>query len=362
MVTIVGVRFREVGKIYYFDPGELELKNGDHVIVDTARGTEYGTVILGNRKVEEAEVVQPLKVVRRMATPDDNERYRSNREKEADAYRTCKAKIREHGLEMKLISAEYTFDNSKILFYFTADGRVDFRNLVKDLASIFRIRIELRQVGVRDETKLMGGLGCCGRPLCCATYLSDFVPVSIRMAKEQNLSLNPQKISGMCGRLMCCLKNEADTYEYLNTTIPKEGAKVTTPDGREGIAETVNVLRQTVRVLFVDANGNRELEEYPADQLKFVPRRKKGAGARNDRNAEAAEPKNAAADEAAEEEADRPEGEAPAEGEGGEAKKRSRRRRRRNRRKPGAGQAEGGAAGEGSGSDGSGAENAGGAE
>ena len=274
MTTVTGVRFREVGKIYYFDPGELELHPGDNVIVDTVRGIEFGTVMIGNRQVEDEDIVQPLKVVRRMATEDDVERVKANREKEKDAFNTCKEKIKEHGLEMKLISAEYTFDNAKILFYFTADGRVDFRELVKDLAAIFKIRIELRQVGVRDETKLMGGLGGCGRPLCCASYLSDFVPVSIRMAKEQNLSLNPQKISGVCGRLMCCLKNEADTYEDLNTRLPKDGGKVVTPDGREGIAESVNVLREKVRVLFTDDQGNREMEEFAASDLQFTPRRK----------------------------------------------------------------------------------------
>ena len=277
MTTVVGVRFREVGKIYYFDPGELVCEVGQGVIVDTARGTEYGTVIIANRQVEDEEIVQPLKVVRRIATPDDIERVRVNRSRETDAFAICKEKIKEHGLEMKLISAEYTFDNSKVLFYFTADGRIDFRELVKDLASVFKIRIELRQVGVRDETKLMGGLGGCGRPLCCASYLSDFVPVSIRMAKEQNLSLNPQKISGVCGRLMCCLKNEAETYEYLNASLPKEGQTVTAPDGREGKAESLNVLRQKVRVLFVDEEGNREIEEYPASELTFVPRKMKAA-------------------------------------------------------------------------------------
>ena len=274
MTTVVGVRFREVGKIYYFAPGELVLNAGDNVIVDTIRGTEFGTIIIPNKQVEDEEIVQPLKIVRRRATEDDVERVKVNREKEKEAFIKCKEKIRERGLDMKLISAEYTFDNSKVLFYFTADGRVDFRELVKDLAGIFKIRIELRQVGVRDETKLMGGLGGCGRPLCCASYLSDFVPVSIRMAKEQNLSLNPQKISGVCGRLMCCLKNEADTYEDLNTRLPKDGGKVRTKDGREGIAETVNILRERVRVLFTDENGNKELEEFAAKDLEFTPRRK----------------------------------------------------------------------------------------
>ncbi len=279
MATTIGVRFREVGKIYDFDPGDLEVNIGDHVIVDTARGTEYGTVIIGRRQIEDSKVVQPLKVVRRLATPDDDERVRVNREKEKNAFDICREKIRARGLDMKLISAEYTFDNSKILFYFAAEGRVDFRELVKDLASVFRIRIELRQIGVRDETKMMGGLGCCGRPLCCSSYLSDFVPVSIRMAKEQNLSLNPQKISGMCGRLMCCLKYEADAYEYLNAKLPKQGDRVIAPGGREGIAETVNVLLQKVRVMFVDQDGDREMEEYPVSELKFTPRKKKKPGA-----------------------------------------------------------------------------------
>jgi cell fate regulator YaaT (PSP1 superfamily) len=277
MVTVVGVRFREVGKIYYFAPGDLVLKRGDHVIVDTARGQEYGTVMLENRQVEDEDIVPPLKAVDRIATKDDEEREAANRDKEKDAFNICKARIREHNLEMKLISAEYAFDNSKILFCFTADGRVDFRDLVKDLASIFKIRIELRQVGVRDETKIMGGIGYCGRPLCCCSYLSDFVPVSIRMAKEQNLSLNPQKISGMCGRLMCCLKNEVEAYEDLNTRLPKQGAKVQTKDGREGVAQNVNVLRETIQVLFTDEKGNREMEEFPASELKFTPRRKKPA-------------------------------------------------------------------------------------
>ena len=277
MVTVVGVRFREVGKIYYFAPGELILKRGDHVIVDTVRGQEYGTVMLGNRQVEDEDIVKPLKAVDRIATQDDEEREAANRDKEQDAFKICKARIREHGLDMKLISAEYAFDNSKILFCFTADGRVDFRDLVKDLASIFKIRIELRQVGVRDETKIMGGIGYCGRPLCCCSYLSDFVPVSIKMAKEQNLSLNPQKISGMCGRLMCCLKNEVEAYEDLNTRLPKQGAKVRTKDGREGIAQNVNVLRESIQVLFTDDKGNREMEEFAASELKFTPRRKKPA-------------------------------------------------------------------------------------
>ena len=213
MAKVVGVRFRNVGKIYYFNPKTYKIKVGDHVIVETARGVEYGKVVLAPRDIKEENVVHPLKEVIRVATKDDDEREAQNRMKEKDAFKICQKKIREHGLEMKLIDAEYTFDNNKVLFYFTADGRIDFRQLVKDLAAIFKTRIELRQIGVRDETKILGGIGICGRCLCCHTYLSEFAPVSIRMAKEQNLSLNQTKISGVCGRLMCCLKNEQETYE-----------------------------------------------------------------------------------------------------------------------------------------------------
>ena len=220
MEMVVGVRFRNVGKIYYFNPKDYKVKVGDHVIVETARGVEYGRVVLEPRAVKEDEVVHPLKEVLRVATKEDEEHEAENRLKEKDAFKICKKKIREHGLEMKLIDAEYTFDNNKVLFYFTADGRIDFRQLVKDLASVFKTRIELRQIGVRDETKILGGIGICGRTLCCHTYLSEFAPVSIKMAKEQNLSLNQTKISGVCGRLMCCLKNEQETYEELNRNLP----------------------------------------------------------------------------------------------------------------------------------------------
>ena len=208
MIQVIGVRFRRAGKVYYFSPGDLEIEAGQNVIVETARGVEFGNVVLGNKTVEEEKVVQPLKPVIRIATDADEEQEQKNREKEKEAFKICQEKIAKHQLEMKLIDAEYTFDNNKVLFYFTADGRIDFRELVKDLASVFRTRIELRQIGVRDETKILGGIGICGRVLCCNSYLSDFAPVSIRMAKEQNLSLNPSKISGACGRLMCCLKNE----------------------------------------------------------------------------------------------------------------------------------------------------------
>lgn len=276
MVKVIGVRFRNAGKIYYFSPGKLEIKSGDHVIVETARGVEYGHVVLGSREVEESKVVQPLKSVIRMVTKEDEIREENNRKKEKEAFKICQEKIRKHNLEMKLIDVEYTFDNNKILFYFTADGRIDFRELVKNLASVFKTRIELRQVGVRDETKIVGGIGICGRPLCCHSYLSEFIPVSIKMAKEQNLSLNPTKISGVCGRLMCCLKNEEETYEYLNSKLPSVGDYVTTDDGLKGEVHSVNVLRQTVKVIVIVDKDEKEIREYKVEQLKFKPRRKKG--------------------------------------------------------------------------------------
>ena len=271
MVKIIGVRFRNVGKIYYFNPKSFQMKPGDHVIVETARGVEYGTVVLGPKEVDDRQVVQPLKDVIRMATQKDDAKEESNRKKEKEAYQVCVKKIRAHQLEMKLIDVEYTFDNSKILFYFTADGRIDFRELVKDLAAIFKTRIELRQIGVRDETKILGGIGICGRPLCCHTYLSEFAPVSIKMAKEQNLSLNPTKISGVCGRLMCCLKNEQETYEYLNKQLPNIGDQVMTPEGIKGEVQSVNVLRQLVKVI-MDVNDEKEIREYKVEELKFRSR------------------------------------------------------------------------------------------
>ena len=274
MIKIIGVRFRNAGKIYYFDPKKLPIKKGDHVIVETARGIEYGSVVADAREVTDDQVVQPLKPVLRIANADDNARAQRNKEKEKEAFRICLEKIRKHKLEMKLIDTEYTFDNNKVLFYFTADGRIDFRELVKDLASVFKTRIELRQIGVRDETKVVGGVGICGRELCCHTFLSEFAPVSIKMAKEQNLSLNPTKISGVCGRLMCCLKNEEDTYEYLNSRLPGIGDRVIADDGLKGEVQSVNVLRQLVKVL-VDVQDEKELREYKVEQLKFKPRRKK---------------------------------------------------------------------------------------
>ncbi|ODM09132.1 hypothetical protein BEH84_04882 [Eisenbergiella tayi] len=279
MTKVIGVRFRTAGKIYYFDPTRFEIKKGDYVIVETARGVEYGTVVGGIREVDDSKVVQPLKPVLRIATERDNEQEAANKGKEKEAFRICQEKIRKHGLDMKLIDAEYTFDNNKVLFYFTADGRIDFRELVKDLASVFKTRIELRQIGVRDETKILGGIGICGRRLCCHTHLSEFVPVSIKMAKEQNLSLNPTKISGVCGRLMCCLKHEEETYEDLNRRLPNIGDYVTTDDGLKGEVSSVNVLRQQVKVI-VNVDDEKEIREYPLDQLRFKKRH--GRNKKND--------------------------------------------------------------------------------
>ena len=269
MVKVIGVRFRTAGKVYYFDPLDFNIKKGDHVIVETARGIEFGSVVAGVKKVADDEVIQPLKPVLRVATARDIEQEAENKRREKEAYRICLEKIREHELDMKLIDAEYTFDNNKVLFYFTADGRIDFRELVKDLAAIFKTRIELRQIGVRDETKIVGGIGMCGRPLCCHAHLSDFMPVSIKMAKEQNLSLNPTKISGVCGRLMCCLSHEEETYESLNKSLPHVGDKVTCPDGVQGEVSHVNVLRQLVKVL-VEKGDSKEIHEYKAEEIRFV--------------------------------------------------------------------------------------------
>ncbi len=286
MIKVTGVRFRSAGKIYYFDPAGFDIKKGDNVIVETARGVEFGTVVMGIREVEDDKVVSPLKPILRMATKKDQETVERNREREKEAFDICLEKIRKHELDMKLVDAEYTFDNNKVLFYFTADGRVDFRELVKDLASVFKTRIELRQIGVRDETKILGGIGICGRPLCCHSWMPEFVPVSIKMAKEQNLSLNPTKISGTCGRLMCCLKNEQDTYEYLNSKLPGVGDYVTTEDGFKGEVASVNVLRQQVKVVISLDKDEKEIKEYPVDQLKFRPRKKKGKGGTKDTDAD----------------------------------------------------------------------------
>lgn len=269
MIKVIGVRFRTAGKIYFFDPLDYEIQKGDHVIVETARGIEFGTVVSNIRHVTDDEIIQPLKPVLRVASERDVEQEEDNKRREKEAFRLCQEKIREHGLDMKLIDAEYTFDNNKVLFYFTSDGRIDFRELVKDLASIFKTRIELRQIGVRDETKIVGGIGMCGRPLCCHTHLSDFVPVSIKMAKEQNLSLNPTKISGVCGRLMCCLNHEEETYEELNRNLPAVGDRVTCPDGTQGEVSSVNVLRQLVKVV-VESGDSKEICEYKAEDIRFV--------------------------------------------------------------------------------------------
>lgn len=274
MIKIIGVRFRRAGKIYFFSPADYDIRQGQHVIVETARGVEYGSVVLGPKEIEEEKVIQPLKSVIRLATQEDDEQELRNKEKEKKASEICLEKIRKHGLDMKLIGTEYTFDNNKVLFYFTADGRIDFRELVKDLASVFKTRIELRQIGVRDETKVLGGISICGRPLCCSSYLSDFVPVSIKMAKEQNLSLNSTKISGMCGRLMCCLKNEEDAYEYLNSKLPNVGEFVTTSDGLKGEVSSVNVLKQLVK-LIVEVNDEKEIREYKVEELKFKKKKRR---------------------------------------------------------------------------------------
>ncbi len=274
MTTVIGVRFRKAGKVYYFSPANLQIEKGAHVIVETARGVEYGTVIMGASEVEDEEIVQPLKPVIRIATDEDDITNAENREKEERAFDICLEKIEKHKLDMKLIEVEYTFDNNKLLFYFTADGRIDFRELVKDLASIFKTRIELRQIGVRDEMKITGGIGVCGRGLCCNTFLPEFAPVSIKMAKEQNLSLNPSKISGVCGRLMCCLKNEEDTYEHLNKRLPNVGDRVTDKEGLKGEVLSVNVLRQLVKVI-VDIDNEKEIREYNVSDLKFKLARRK---------------------------------------------------------------------------------------
>ncbi len=268
MAEVIGVKFKKNGKTYYFNPGGLEIRMGNSVIVETSRGIEYGVVSAGANSIPEGKITKPLKNVLRLATAEDEERYRSNKEKEKEAFGICVEKIRENGLVMKLVEVEYTFDGSKILFYFTADGRVDFRQLVKDLATVFRTRIELRQIGVRDESKAMGSIGVCGRSLCCSQFLDEFVPVSIKMAKEQSLSLNPTKISGACGRLMCCLKYEQDMYEELNRKTPGKGARVKTPDG-PGFVDSVSLLKGLVKVK-VNSNGEEVIKEYDVSELKVI--------------------------------------------------------------------------------------------
>ena len=266
MAMVIGVRFRRAGKVYFFDPGEHEIRAGSAVIVETARGVEYGEVVNGNHEVEEEQIVQPLRTVIRPATQQDTRTYERNLENERTAYGICQDKIGQHGLEMKLVDVEYAFDGSKIIFYFTANGRVDFRALVKDLASVFKTRIELRQIGVRDEAKMLGGLGPCGRPICCGQFLSDFQPVSIKMAKEQSLSLNPTKISGLCGRLMCCLKYEQEHYEKMRKKMPRVGREVVTPEGVATVVD-VNVLTEKVKVR-VQQGDSFEMREYNIDECR----------------------------------------------------------------------------------------------
>ena len=279
MITVIGIRFRRAGKIYYFAPEDhVEYAQGQHVIVETARGIEYGEVVISNKEVDDAEVVQPLKKVIRLATSEDDERYKQNKIKEKEAFFICKEKIIKHKLDMKLIDVEYTFDNNKVLFYFTSYERVDFRELVKELASIFKTRIELRQIGVRDETKICGGIGICGRSFCCNTFLGDFQPVSIKMAKEQNLSLNPIKISGICGRLMCCLKYEQECYVEIRGRLPIVGDIVITPDGK-GEVLSVNVLREQVRVAVQKKDKDeKEAIMYHSTELKIIKKKRCGGG------------------------------------------------------------------------------------
>lgn len=277
MITVIGIRFRRAGKVYYFAPeDDVVYSQGQHAIVETARGIEYGEVVISNKEVEDSEVVQPLKKVIRLATPEDDEKYKQNKTKEKEAFFICKEKIIKHKLDMKLIDVEYTFDNNKVLFYFTSYERVDFRELVKELASIFKTRIELRQIGVRDETKMCGGIGICGRSLCCNTFLGDFQPVSIKMAKEQNLSLNPIKISGICGRLMCCLKYEQECYVEIRGRLPIVGDIVITPDGK-GEVLSVNVLREQVKVAVQKKDKDeKEAMMYHSTDLKIIKKKRCG--------------------------------------------------------------------------------------
>ena len=269
MINVVGIRFKKSGKIYYFDPSDLEIKKHDYVVVETARGIEFGECVIGLRKVDETDVIAPLKKVIRVASKEDEENHKINKEKEKDAFTICEEKIKEHKLDMHLIDVEYTFDNNKVIFYFTADGRVDFRELVKSLATIFRTRIELRQIGVRDEAKVVGGLGPCGRPLCCSSFLGEFTSVSIKMAKEQNLSLNPTKISGVCGRLMCCLNYEQSTYEETRKKLPKIGSIVDTRDGRGEVVYN-SAVKENVKVKITNSNGEGFMGYYSMYEVRMV--------------------------------------------------------------------------------------------
>ena len=335
MVNVIGVRFENAGKLYFFDPGEFWPTPGDYVLVETSRGIEFGEVVTGIKEIDDSTLQSPLKPVVRIASAEDVQHNKDNKAAEKEAYQVCQKKISEHKLDMKLVSVEYTFDNSKILFYFTANGRVDFRSLVKDLAGVFKTRIELRQIGVRDEAKMLGGLGICGRPICCGAFLGDFQPVSIKMAKEQNLSLNPTKISGVCGRLMCCLKYEQDQYEQTRKKMPKVGKEVITPDG-PGVVWDLNVIKETVRVR-IQKGDSSELRDYHMDDVQ----RPGAANVRREEVVEAAEEnpvKEAPAAEAAEAEQPRVRRERPAreerkprreEGEKGNEKRENRREDRR---------------------------------
>ncbi len=268
MIKVIGVRFKKAGKIYYFSPEDLNIKKGNYVIVETARGVEFGECVIGIKEVSESDIILPLKSVIRIADDKDINKHRENKEKEKEALEICLKKIEQHGLQMKLIDVEYTFDNHKVIFYFTADGRVDFRELVKDLATIFKTRIELRQIGVRDEAKMLGGLGSCGRPMCCSSFLGDFASVSIKMAKEQNLSLNPTKISGICGRLMCCLNYEQDTYEDIRKRLPRVGSIVKTVDG-EGEVTANSIVKEIVKVK-LKKDDEEVIEQYKIKEIELI--------------------------------------------------------------------------------------------
>ncbi|WP_234124577.1 PSP1 domain-containing protein [Clostridium hydrogenum] len=277
MVTVVGVRFKKAGKIYYFSPGDFKINKLDNVIVETARGIEFGTCVIEPKEIKEEDIVSPLKGVIRIATEEDKAKYLDNKSKEKEALKICSEKISKHKLVMKLIDVEYTFDNNKIIFYFTAEGRVDFRELVKDLASVFRTRIELRQIGVRDEAKMIGGLGVCGRPMCCAVHLGDFAPVSIKMAKEQNLSLNPTKISGVCGRLMCCLNYEQETYESIRKKLPQVGSVVHTEEYGNAEVMSNSVVKEMVKVKYTNKEGEDAIAEVPINELTLVSGKYEGS-------------------------------------------------------------------------------------
>ena len=289
MKEIVGVRFKSVGKIYYFSPGSIKANVGDRAIVETVRGIECGEVVIANREIDDSMINSPLKPIIRLADSNDLKTLEKNKQREKDAFRICEEKIAARKLKMNLVDVECTFDNNKLLFYFTAENRVDFRELVKDLASVFRTRIELRQIGVRDEAKILGGLGICGREFCCHSFQSDFVPVSIRMAKDQNLSLNPTKISGSCGRLMCCIKYEEDAYLDLSKKLPKVGDEGTTEDGHHCVVDSINILKQRIRVIVDLDDDEREAREYGPGDIKFTRRKKKNNNKNNEQEVSAEE-------------------------------------------------------------------------